>query len=120
MVDKIILNFQRKNYFGILTPLSTNNKEMIQSSKNFMQVELFNQKRVESLLYSQNIEFNSNDYIYILARALQIHTEGDMNLKLNLEQCIHKLQLTKKVLVTVYAYNVACTEYLNHKYSMKR
>lgn len=92
---------------------------MISTSKNFMKVEIFDKIRVENLLVSQNIDFGSNDYIFILALALQIHTKGDMNVHLNLEKCIDKLHITKKVLITPYAYNISCIEYLNNKYSVK-
>lgn len=91
---------------------------MIQTSKNFMKAEFFDKRKVENLLISNNIEFNSNDYIYILARALQIHLKGSLNIEMSIDKCVDKLHLTKKVLITPYSYNLSLQEFYGQAYNL--
>ena len=88
---------------------------MIKTNSNFMKSVFFNKQKVENLLTSNNIEFNSNDHIYILSRALQIHLKGSLNIDISLDKCIDKLNLTKRVLITPYSYNLSVIEFLGQK-----
>ena len=90
---------------------------MIKRCQNYLKTEFFDKKKVESLLISQNIEFKGMDYLYILARALQIHMKGEMNIEIGIDKCIEKIDLTKKVLISPYSYNLAIIEHTKNELS---
>ena len=84
---------------------------MIHQSKNFLKSEFFDIEKVYSLLRANSTKIDREKCELILSRALQIHLKGSMNIDLSLSQCQNKLNTTKKVLITPYAYNLSISEY---------